>query len=195
MPALHRRHVHGLSDPAAVRRYGRGGALQLGLATATTDAQGSSPLAPQLSRPHASFEGARRYLKDGRPAIKFNSFWTIELEEGWSLLAMHPANRHDLPFRLLTGVVDSDRFNDIGIFFPSTLDRWGFRRRVAQRHAGGPMRSVSARGTRAGIRRAFWRQGRALCGSDPGDSGDTRSLSPPLSQQGAEMRPTILPLA
>ncbi|MFL6700228.1 MAG: hypothetical protein ACJ8GJ_23915, partial [Vitreoscilla sp.] len=26
-------------------------------------------------------------------ALKFNSFWTIELEPGWSLLAMHPINR------------------------------------------------------------------------------------------------------
>jgi hypothetical protein len=54
-----------------------------------------------------------------RPAIKFNSFWTIELEPGWSILAMHPANRLELPFRTLTGLVDADRFNEIGIFFPA----------------------------------------------------------------------------
>ena len=53
-------------------------------------------------------------------AIKFNSFWTIELEPGWSLLAMHPANRDDLPFRLVTGLVDADRFNEVGINFPAT---------------------------------------------------------------------------
>ena len=51
-------------------------------------------------------------------AIKFNSFWTVELEEGWSLFATHPVNRSDLPFRLLTGIVDSDRFYDGGINFP-----------------------------------------------------------------------------
>lgn len=56
---------------------------------------------------------------DDRPAIKFNSFWTIELEPGWSLLAMHPINRFDLPFRTLTGLVDCDRFHEIGIFFPA----------------------------------------------------------------------------
>jgi hypothetical protein len=55
----------------------------------------------------------------GRSAVKFNSFWTIELEPGWSLLAMHPANRDDLPFRLVTGIVDADRFNDVGINFPA----------------------------------------------------------------------------
>ena len=52
-------------------------------------------------------------------ALKFNSFWTIELEEGWSLFATHPVNRLDLPFRLLTGIVDSDRFYDGGINFPA----------------------------------------------------------------------------
>ena len=51
--------------------------------------------------------------------VKFNSFWTIELEPGYSLFATHPVNRADLPFRLLTGVVDSDRFTDVGILFPA----------------------------------------------------------------------------
>jgi len=54
-----------------------------------------------------------------RSAIKFNSFWTIELEAGWSLLAMHPVNRDDLPFRTVTGLVDADRFNEVGINFPA----------------------------------------------------------------------------
>ena len=54
-----------------------------------------------------------------RSALKFNSFWTIELEPGWSLLAMHPVNREDLPFRTLTGLVDADRFNEVGINFPA----------------------------------------------------------------------------
>ncbi len=52
-------------------------------------------------------------------AIKFNSFWTIELEEGWSLMVVHPINRDDLPFRLITGLVDADRFSDVGINFPA----------------------------------------------------------------------------
>ena len=52
-------------------------------------------------------------------AIKFNSFWTIELEPGWSLMCVHPVNRDDLPFRLVTGLVDADRFTDAGINFPA----------------------------------------------------------------------------
>ena len=51
--------------------------------------------------------------------VKFNSFWTIELEPGYSLFATHPINRADLPFRTLTGLVDSDRFTDVGVLFPA----------------------------------------------------------------------------
>lgn len=59
-------------------------------------------------------------LAHGRQsAIKFNSFWTIELEPGFSLMAVHPINRDDLPFRLLTGLVDADQFNEVGINFPA----------------------------------------------------------------------------
>jgi len=61
-----------------------------------------------------------------RAVIKFNSFWTIELEAGYSLFATHPVNRADLPFRLLTGLVDSDRFNDVGILFPAVWVDPGF---------------------------------------------------------------------
>ena len=58
--------------------------------------------------------------------LKFNSFWTIELPEGWSLFATHPVNRDDLPFRLLTGLVDADLFNDVGINFPATWTKPDF---------------------------------------------------------------------
>jgi hypothetical protein len=53
--------------------------------------------------------------------IKFNSFWTIALEPGWLLLAMHPANRPDLPFETLTGLIDADLYGDGLIHFPA---RW-----------------------------------------------------------------------
>ena len=60
-------------------------------------------------------------------ALKFNSFWTIELDAGWSLMAVHPVNRADLPFRLVSGLVDADRFNDVGINFPAIWTAPGFR--------------------------------------------------------------------
>ncbi len=64
--------------------------------------------------------------------VKFNSFWTIELERGWSLFATHPVNREDLPFRLLTGLVDADRFSDVGILFPAVWKDSGFTGTLAR---------------------------------------------------------------
>src|SRR5580704_16426009 len=59
------------------------------------------------------------FFDPGVVIVKFNSFWTIELEPGFSLFATHPVNRGDLPFQLLTGLVDCDRFSDVGILFPA----------------------------------------------------------------------------
>jgi hypothetical protein len=58
---------------------------------------------------------------EDRFIIKFNNFWTIETPPGYSLLVMHPVNRHDLPFVTLTGLVDADRYRDNFIHFPA---RW-----------------------------------------------------------------------
>ena len=58
--------------------------------------------------------------------VKFNSFWTIALEPGYALYATHPANRADLPFRTLSGLVDADRFIDVGILFPAIWVDPGF---------------------------------------------------------------------
>jgi hypothetical protein len=55
----------------------------------------------------------------GRSALKFNSFWTIELDPGWSLMVVHPLNRVDLPFRVLAGRIDADTFHDVGINVPA----------------------------------------------------------------------------
>ena len=76
------------------------------------------PRAPLSFHVAAQFPGAP-FARDGQAALKFNSFWTIELEQGWSLFATHPVNRDDLPFRLISGLVDSDRFYDGGINFPA----------------------------------------------------------------------------
>jgi hypothetical protein len=59
-------------------------------------------------------------------AVKFNSFWTIALEDGWSLMAVHPVHRDELPFRTVTGLVDADRFHAVGINFPAIWTEPGF---------------------------------------------------------------------
>ena len=76
------------------------------------------PRAPVSFHAPAQVEGTP-FQRADQVVVKFNSFWTIELEPGWSLLAMHPVNRDDLPFRTLTGLVDCDRFNEVGLLFPS----------------------------------------------------------------------------
>lgn len=76
------------------------------------------PRAPLSFHVAGQFPGAP-FARGESAALKFNSFWTIELDEGWSLFATHPVNRDDLPFRLITGLVDADRFHDGGINFPA----------------------------------------------------------------------------
>lgn len=76
------------------------------------------PRAPVSFHSPAQVAGTPLWVAD-QVVVKFNSFWTVELPEGWSLFAMHPANRMDLPFRLLSGLVDADRFRDVGILFPA----------------------------------------------------------------------------
>jgi hypothetical protein len=51
--------------------------------------------------------------------IKFHSLWTLQAPDGYSILFTHPANRFDLPFVTLTGLVDCDRYHDIPINFPA----------------------------------------------------------------------------
>jgi hypothetical protein len=76
------------------------------------------PRAPISFHAPAQVEGTPLH-DPGQMTVKFNSFWTIELEPGWSLFATHPVNRADLPFRLLSGLVDADRYHDVGILFPA----------------------------------------------------------------------------
>lgn len=64
--------------------------------------------------------GTPLYDED-RFIIKFNNFWTIQAPKGYSLLFTHPANRTDLPFTTLTGLVDCDTFYHSPLNFPA---RW-----------------------------------------------------------------------
>ncbi len=92
------------------------------LAPLSVEAHPRSPLSFHVP---AQVTGTPFYHPD-RAVVKFNSFWTVELEEGWSLFATHPVNRDDLPFRTLTGLVDADRFSDVGILFPAVWVDPGF---------------------------------------------------------------------
>jgi hypothetical protein len=84
------------------------------------------PRAPLSFHVPQQLEGSP-FARGTQVAIKFNSFWTIELEPGWSLMATHPIHREDLPFRTVTGLVDADRFCDAGINFPAIWTDPAFR--------------------------------------------------------------------
>ena len=59
-------------------------------------------------------------IADGEnAAIKFTNYWTIETPPGCALLVTHPFNREELPFRTLTGLVDTDRYKGGCIQFPA----------------------------------------------------------------------------
>ncbi|MGH6949109.1 MAG: hypothetical protein ACREDZ_17415 [Kiloniellales bacterium] len=51
--------------------------------------------------------------------IKFRNLWSIEPDEGWSILYTHPFNRLDLPYRTVTGLVDNDRYHDVFTHIPA----------------------------------------------------------------------------
>jgi len=108
------------------------------------------PRAPLSFHVPAQFAEAP-FAREGQAAIKFNSFWTIELEPGWSLFATHPINRDELPFRLISGLVDADRFHDGGINFPALWTQTRFFRRAAEGHAGGAVFRGAARRARTGV--------------------------------------------
>lgn len=59
--------------------------------------------------------------------IKFHNLWTIEAPEGYALFFTHPANRFDLPFTTISGLVDSDRYTDTWIHFPAHWHDTDFR--------------------------------------------------------------------
>ena len=125
MSAVRRRDAHGFVIPLPCDVHVRDGVLSWDwdLPPLSVDAQPRSPLSF-----HAPAQVAGTPFFDRTTVIvKFNSFWTIELEPGYSLFATHPVNRADLPFRMLTGMVDCDRFSDVGVLFPAVLDRSGIR--------------------------------------------------------------------
>lgn len=60
-----------------------------------------------LPRKHGEFKYVSKWLFD----------WKITTPPGYSMLYTHPLNRHDLPFRTFSGVVDTDVFPD-SVHFP-----------------------------------------------------------------------------
>jgi hypothetical protein len=56
-------------------------------------------------------------------AFKWNSWHTVNTPKGYSSFFMHPVNRIDLPFYTLSGVVDTDKYNQTTVLFPFFLKK------------------------------------------------------------------------
>jgi hypothetical protein len=46
--------------------------------------------------------------------LAFRGFWGVKTPRGWSALVVHPLNRHDLPFTITAGIMDSDKYSTSG---------------------------------------------------------------------------------
>lgn len=46
--------------------------------------------------------------------LAFKGFWGFKTPRGWSMLVVHPLNRHDLPFTITSGIMDSDKYSTSG---------------------------------------------------------------------------------
>jgi hypothetical protein len=52
--------------------------------------------------------------------LKWKPGWRVITPKGYSCIFTHPFNRHDLPFRTFTGIVDTDSY-PLGVEFPFQL--------------------------------------------------------------------------
>lgn len=53
------------------------------------------------------YEGSKDFHEE---SLKWNPFWGVKTEEGYSTLFAHPFHRQDLPFHSVSGIVDTDKF-------------------------------------------------------------------------------------
>jgi hypothetical protein len=63
-------------------------------------------------------EQLRQTPVDGMPIVKFRNPWIVKTPPGYSCLFVQPLNRFDLPFHVLSGVVETDTYYR-EIHFPS----------------------------------------------------------------------------
>lgn len=57
-----------------------------------------------------------------RFAFKWQNHWIVNTPPGWSCIFQHPAFHDDVPFRTLSGIVDTDH-HEIAVEFPFLLKR------------------------------------------------------------------------
>jgi hypothetical protein len=72
-----------------------------------------------LIQPHVKEQSDGIPVLDGfeKTPYKFNNFWIIETPKNWSCIFKHPSYYDDLPFRILDGLVDTDKY-PLSVNFP-----------------------------------------------------------------------------
>lgn len=65
-------------------------------------------------RPKATGEKMPRPAGHHPNHLAFRGFWGMKTPRGWSLLVVHPLNRHDLPWTITSGIMDADRYSTSG---------------------------------------------------------------------------------
>lgn len=58
------------------------------------------------------------FVDQDEVVVKAHNFWTVHTDPGYATLFTHPLNRLDLPFRTLSGLVDTDSFDALPVHFP-----------------------------------------------------------------------------
>jgi len=73
---------------------------------------------------HGKEQIAPEQIPDGfsDQPLKFNNLWQIVTPKGYSSLFTHPFNREDLPFRTISGIVDTDTYKSV-INFPFVIKK------------------------------------------------------------------------
>jgi hypothetical protein len=66
---------------------------------------------------HSSNQLPENYQNGIKPIAKFSNKWIIKTQPGYSCLFVHPMNTTKKDFEIISGIVDTDTFNDT-ILFP-----------------------------------------------------------------------------
>jgi hypothetical protein len=75
----------------------------------------SEPLSNFIAeRPKATGEKMPRPAGHYPNHLAFRGIWGMKTPRGWSLLITHPLNRHDLPWTITSGIMDSDKYSTSG---------------------------------------------------------------------------------
>lgn len=83
----------------------------------------SWPIAHKMVHEHSRAQASTLTIPKGMgpQLLKWTNPWRVVVPDGWSIMFTQPAHRDDLPFTIMTGIVDADHFK-LSVQFPFLLD-------------------------------------------------------------------------